>query len=141
LWEDSTGVSVSALRTFLIEFLQKHNAGDSAPDVEAETVTLPPQAAAPVSSVAARAVKAYGAMAAQTPPPIVPPAPQAPPENPAETDLASLLEAAEIRQIHRLIAELDGLARNGVESLSIQLDGRTFLDAVDEAVRLQKSGA
>lgn len=140
LWEDSTGVSVSALRTFLFEFLHKNNAPEPASDIAESIVTMPPLQTAPVSSVAARAVKAYGAMAAHNHPAPPPPVLQAPPEQPPE-DLASLLEANEIRQIHRLIGELDGLARLGIDSLSIKLDGRTFLDAVAEAIRLQKNGA
>lgn len=140
LWEDSTGVSVSALRTFLIEFLQKNNAPIEGVQTETVSVTPTPQPAAPVSTVAARAVKAYGAMAAQNTPHAAPPVPQTPAPEPSEGDLASLLEANEIRQIHRLIAELDALSRSGVETLSIQLDGGTFLDAVDAAVRLQKNG-
>lgn len=142
LWEDSTNVSVSALRTFLIEFLQKQGADASAPVNAPESpAQTTPEPAPPVSPIAARAVKAYGAMSAQnSPPPVLPPAIETP-KAPEQTDLASLLESEEIRQIHRLIAELDSLARGGIESLSIQLDGKTFLDAVEDAVRLQKGNS
>ncbi len=144
LWEDSTAVSVIALRAFLIEFLKKNNAGDvpamteavnEAEDLTAIETVPPP---APVSSVAARAVKAYTSMTTQnayTPPPVA-----TPPENPnnPNADLASLLAADEVRTIHRLIGELDTLSKNGVETLTILMNG-TFLESVSEAIRLQKS--
>lgn len=144
LWEDSTEVSVGALRTFLVEFLKSR--GDSAPEI-AETGdentsimnSLTPETRPPASNVAARAVKAYSSMQAQNygPPPVPAPPPEAPRE---EVDLVSLLAADELRTIHVLIAELDILARKGVQTLTIE-KADSFLQALVEAVRLEKSKA
>lgn len=140
LWEDSTAVSISALRAFLMQFLQKHRAPAPASSITTDIPAPQAQTPAPVSTVAARAAKAYAAIAAQNTPVAPPPQTLQTPTETPETDLGSLLEAEEIRQIHRIIAELDTLTRTGTESLSIQLDGGTFLDAVEAAVLLQKNG-
>ncbi len=135
LWEDSTGVSVTALRTFLIGFLREKG-GQSMPLGQAEHPAQMASGeqgdlAAPSSAVAARAAQAYGATAAHTHH-VQPPSPQ-------ETDdLASLLESDEVRAIHRLITELVILERAGVETLTFQLNG-TFLDSVAEAVRVERT--
>lgn len=144
LWEDSTEVSVGALRTFLIEFLKSR--GDSvpeAPELQGENTSimsgLTPESRPPVSNAAARAVKAYSSMQAQNygPPPVVETAsePQA-----EEVDLVSLLAADELRTIHVLIAELDILARKGVQMLTIE-KADSFLQALVEAVRVEKAKA
>jgi len=138
LWQDSTGVSVGALRTFLIEFLKSHGA-------PAEQVIVPDMAPSEnsagqkpaVSAVAARAVKAYTSMTAATA--YTPPQIQAETPPAAPVDEASLLRADEIRSIHTLIADLDTLAKEGVETLTIQMNGGTFLESLTEAVRLVKA--
>jgi hypothetical protein len=136
LWEDSMSVSVLALHGFLAEFLKSH--GAPLPQEElalsAEADVQEQRVRGPVSSVAARAVKAYTAMA-----PVPPAAPQAPvTETPAEINPADLLSAEEIRTIHNLIADVDALAKAGVQTLTITMTG-TFLDSLVEAVRLTKT--
>lgn len=140
LWEDSTTVSVDALRTFLIEFLKTR--GEALTDEEtalsAAAHQLQADRAAPpdpaISAKAARAVKAYGTAAAH------PAAPDTPVEETGEDgheNLADLLAADELRTIHRLIHELDLLARRGVSMLAIE-KAATFLDALVAAVQLEK---
>lgn len=142
LWEDSTEVTVGALRTFLVEFLKSR--GDAAPEPQhtnTENVSimsgLTPESRAPATHVAAQAVKAYSSMQAQNygPPPVVaaPPEPQA-----EEIDLVSLLAADELRTIHVLISELDTLAARGVQTLTIE-KADSFLQALVEAVRVEKA--
>lgn len=136
LWEDTMSVSVLALHGFLVEFLKSHGAPLPQEElaVSAEAALEQQQARGPVSSVAARAVKAYTAMA--------PTAVASPPiqtvESPVEVNPADLLSAEEIRTIHVLIADVDALAKAGVQTLSITMTG-TFLDSLVEAVRLTKT--
>lgn len=145
LWEDSTSVSVTALRTFLIDFLRNQNGHDTTPDLAQQQQDLPNidmpaeevQPPAPTSTIAMRAAKAYGAMAAQN----TPPAPLQPPQPAGEENLADLLESDEVRQIHQLIAELDDITRKGIESLKIELEGRTFLEAVATAIHAAKESS
>lgn len=144
LWEDSTEVSVGALRTFLIEFLKSR--GDSVSETagsQGENTSimsgLTPESRPPVSNAAARAVKAYSSMQAQNygPPPVIEAAPEPQTE---EVDLVSLLAADELRTIHVLITELDILARKGVQTLTIE-KADSFLQALVEAVRVEKAKA
>lgn len=135
LWEDSTNVSVEALKTFLIQFLKSR--GDEVPEApeaasDSETVTLTPEYRPPASNRAAQAVRAYGAMATQ-PPPAPPPAEQAA----QPVDLVSLLAADEVRTMHVLITELEALSRQGVQTLTIE-KADTFLEALVLAVRAEK---
>jgi len=138
LWEDSMQVSVAALHTFLVEFLKSHGAPlpqeELAVSVEAVNEHAEPRG--PVSSVAARAVKAYTAMAPTTSAPMPPVTNEAP----VEVNPADLLSAEEIRTIHSLIADVDGLAKAGHQTLSITMVG-TFLESLVQAVRLTKTGA
>jgi hypothetical protein len=137
LWEDSTTVSVEALKAFLVEFLKSR--GDDvpeSPDAGTDISLSPaPEYRPPVSNRAAQAVKAYSSMAAQA----VPPNPPAEPEPPqAESvDLVSLLAADEVRTMHVLITELDALSRKGVQTLIIE-KADTFLEALVLAVRAEK---
>lgn len=144
LWEDSTEVSVGALRTFLTEFLKSR--GDAIPEQTAssgENVSimsgLTPESRPPATNVAARAVKAYSSMQAQNygPPPAPTPAPEPQQE---EVDLVSLLAADELRTIHVLMSELDILAAKGVQTLTIE-KADSFLQALVEAVRVEKAKA
>ncbi len=140
LWDDSTGVSVEALKAFLIEFLKTKNGdSDEETDLASEAAAIQPQSPKiqPVNNIAAKAVKAYASIAAQTAPPALIQTVEAP-EN--ETDLSALLEADEIRTIHVLIHELDLLARRGIENLTIE-KADTFLESLVQAVRLEKSKA
>jgi hypothetical protein len=144
LWEDSTEVSVGALRTFLTEFLKSRGdttaeADPTQPENSSIMSGLTPESRPPATNAAARAVKAYGSMQAQNygPPPTPVPTPE--PEA-QEVDLVSLLAADELRTIHVLIAELDILARKGVQTLTIE-KADTFLEALVAAVRAEKAKA
>ncbi len=146
-WEDSTSVSVEALRTFLIEFLKTRGNDDGpATKPQAQTPVTPtaPPPGTNVSPRAAQAMKAYGAMAAQThePPPETPydPAPDESSYEAESGDLADLLAADELRTIHRLIHELDLLARRGITMLTIE-KADTFLESLVAAVQLEKTRA
>jgi hypothetical protein len=144
LWEDSTGVSVTALRAFLIDFLRHQGGGDFIQSQQSvllgmeaiEEITIPAPVT-PTSTIAARAAKAYGAMASQNAPTQIPQA--SPPQfKTGDENLADLLQSDEVRQIHHLITELDIVARTGIESLTIELNGGTFLDAVANAIRIAR---
>lgn len=138
LWEDSAGVSVDALRTFLINFLSGtavQTGLAAAADLASQPPPPPPR---PVNTATARAAGAYQSMADRvephhyTPPPLNEP----PPETP-RTD-ADLLHAAEVRTIHQLIADLDDLAGRGVTELTIE-PADSFLDSLVNAVNAVKS--
>lgn len=141
LWEDSTTVSIEALKVFLSGFLTSKTG--TAPETsnrslsQAETESLPQEPLHPVNTRTARAVKAYGSAAAQASPP---PAPPQMPENNSDRndlDLSELLEADELRTIHVLVTELDNLARNGVQTLTIE-KADSFLKALVFAVQAEK---
>ena len=143
LWEDSTEVSVGALRTFLIEFLKGR--GENVPEEGSANSRnsiisnpLEVKSSAP-DTPAARAAQAYSSVQTQTY--NAPHVPAAPLEPPAEdVDLVSLLEADELRTIHVLIRELDQLAGKGVQTLVIE-KADSFLQALVAAVRLAKQAA
>lgn len=138
LWEDSTQVSVDALKAFLVGFLTSR--GDDVPEARNETqeTGMPaPEYRAPVNTRTARAVKAYSSTAAHAP---TPPNPPEMHDNtiPEETvDLVDLLAADELRTMHVLITELDLLARKGVQTLTIE-KADSFLEALVMAVRAAK---
>lgn len=139
LWQDSMEVSIDALRGFLLDFLKSH--GANPPVSAAETTSLPPiqpEERTPVSPLAARAAQAYGNMYAQTHTahPILPPVETISAE-PEQINPADLLESSEIRDIHALIADLDGLSKQNIQTLPITMIG-TFLESLSEAVRLLK---
>lgn len=143
MWEDSTQVSVEALRSFLLEFLKTR--GEPTPEenngVDPNSIYagLRPEERTPASPMAARAVKAYGTMAMysqQDRPPSPPP--EVTQEQPV--DLADLLRSDELRTIHVLIAELEQLSRRGLQVMTIE-KADTFLEALVQAVRLEKSRA
>lgn len=137
LWQDSTTVSLQALRTFLLDFLK--NNGEATPEEEimareqVENFTPAPHAS-PTNTAAMRAHKAYANMASYGQTPI------APPENPAEktVNLSDLLAVDEVRTMHVLIAELDILHKRGVETLVIE-KADSFLQALVLAVEKIKS--
>ncbi len=145
LWEDSTAVSVEALKAFLIEFLR--NRGDEVPEApplaEAASVQTAPELT-PVNTRTARAVAAYSSTAAHAAqPPVLPETPQNSANTEPPADLVSLLAADEIRTMHVLITELEGLSRQGVQTLVIE-KAETFLSALVLAVRakqLEMAGA
>ncbi len=142
LWEDSTTVSVEALRAFLTEFLKGRgddvpNASMPVPD-DTDPMALTPEYRAPANSTAARAVKAYAATAGSSHPAV----PEAQQQETAQenVDLVNLLKADELRTIHVLIAELDALARKGTQFLTIE-KADTFLESLVAAVNLEKTRA
>jgi hypothetical protein len=141
LWEDSTAVSVEALKAFLVEFLKSR--GDDVPEAQdlqaANILQITPEYRAPVNTRTAQAVKAYGAMAAQTlaTPPAEAQTEQTTAEADASIDLVSLLAADEVRTMHVLISELDAFSRKGVQTLVIE-KADTFLEALVMAVRAEK---
>lgn len=134
LWEDTTSVSVEALRTFLVEFLKTRGDAFAETSITADTSASPAamEQRKPVNPRAAAAVRAYSAMAGQNH--YEPPA-----EEPStEVDLVSLLKADEVRTIHVLIHELEQMAKRGVQTLMIE-KADTFLEALVQAVRTEKS--
>lgn len=140
LWNDTTIVSLQALRTFLIDFLKSK--GDQLTEEEINTPSvfssLTPTAPPPADALNARAHKAYAAMSAYAAPVS---GPSTTPENKPETkNLSDLLAVDELRTMHILIRELDGLAAKGVQTLTIEKD-ETFLKALVQAVDKLRSAA
>lgn len=140
LWEDSASVSVAALRSFLGEFLKSRGKGESVtaapphPDPFNAPYTPPPLM--PATSIAARAMKAYGA---HTPPPVPPPEPPPPQPEPAPANsLSDLLQVDEIRTIHALIAGLNELEKKGVQTLTIE-KAETFLQSLVHAIEAERA--
>lgn len=143
VWEDDMSVSLEALRTFLINFLKTLPGGEDLAQFEAnrqqqESIKKrPPQSVKPTSTHNAKAVRAYQSMASKVE------------ENRDMTGssplkerervpLAALLKSKELRDIHGLIDDLEGLKRQGVEQLHIK-KADTFLEALQNAVRLLRS--
>lgn len=140
LWGDITTVSLQALRTFLVDFLKSK--GDELTEEEINTPSvfspLTPSTPPPADALNARAHKAYAAMSAYAAPV---PGPGTAPENKPETkNLSDLLAVDELRTMHILIRELDGLAAKGVQTLTIEKD-ETFLKALVQAVDKLRSAA
>lgn len=143
LWEDSTGVSVGALRLFLINFLNgtTRQTGLAQPG----TAPLPghppdampppgPVQRRPVNTATARALGAYQSMADRLDPP--PPVPLPPPDISAQTD-ADLVDAGDLRLMHQLIADLETLEKAGIELLTIEKADsfvQSLKNAVDQAL-------
>lgn len=138
LWEDSMAVSIDALRGFLVNFVQgKTHAGTEAGSgADAAAPDAPEQAQAeirpPRDTQTARAMQAYQSMAEHGTghhlPPRLPSAPV------SDVDL---IEAGDVRVIHRLIEALDSLAAAGHESLVLE-KADSFLHSIEQAVsRLQ----
>lgn len=138
LWEDSMAVSIDALRGFLVNFVQgKTHAGtDAGSGADAAAPDAPEQAQAeirpPRDTQTARAMQAYQSMAehgAGHHPPV--PLPTTPVSD------VELIEAGDVRVIHRLIEALDSLAAAGHESLVLE-KADSFLHSIEQAVsRLQ----
>jgi hypothetical protein len=140
LWEDSTSVSIEALRAFLVEFLKSRgNAVPEARNENSDNTLIPgliPEYRPPASNRAAQAVKAYSSMAGQ---PFHAPSPETTePSAPAESDLIDLLKRDDVRTMNALITELDALALKGVQTLTIE-KADTFVESLVLAVRLEKS--
>lgn len=136
-WEDTTAVSVEALRAFLIGFLKEQ--GEKLNESERLNIITPPEPQAPPHSLnpaAARAAQAYSTTASHAAPP--PPEPPQTNNDDSDQSLAELLKADELRTIHVLIYELDTLSRKGVQMLTLE-KADTFLESLVQAVDRQKA--
>lgn len=143
MWEDSTGVSVAALRAFLINFLAgtskqtglaqtagtAPNATSPGPQAGAESPI--PQTSPPVNSMTARAAGAYQSMADRLDP--HPPVVTGPAAGDAPRTDADLVAAADIRLIHALIADLEILEQGGADTLTLE-PAESFLQSLKNAV-------
>lgn len=140
LWEDSTSVSVGALRAFLLEFLAARGVQGVEPsDAQDLLPTYVPPVREPGNPIAAKAMKAYAQTSAQSPPAEphqAPPHAALPSDN---SDLSSLLAQDEITTMRELIRELDLLAARGVQDLTIER-ADTFLEALVAAVSRARPG-
>lgn len=139
LWDDSTQVSVEALKNFLVEFLKDKTQGQGIGNsATSRTEQTPAATRTPVNPVAERAMKAYGVSASHAPS-------SAPEESPAIEIFAEQsaepqdgIESEDIRNMHMLIADLDMLSRQGVQMLTIE-KADSFLEALIMAVRTAKA--
>lgn len=141
LWEDNTSVTVEALHTFLINFLQTLSNDEAIPTSSVQPnqtpqalSTRPPEKIRPTNTKNAKAVRAYQATAGQnhTPAPMQ--------ENTTiSIDADKLpLQSKELRDIHRLIDDLNILNKNKIYSLNI-LKAESFIESLKNAVGLAKS--
>jgi hypothetical protein len=133
LWDDNTSVSIEALRAFLINFLT------TIPDAQQTIIQesnireegdaqRPPESRRPTSTKNAKAVRAYQSMAAQSK------AVTTPSKMPDRIEpTADLLESKELRDIYKLIDNLDVLSRKGVTILNIQ-KAPSFVESLKNAV-------
>lgn len=142
LWDDSIAVSISALKSFLVEFLKtKGVAGTEFFHTEEDAspyAGLTPEKKSPVSPVAARAVKAYGAMAQYAPDPQ--PAQQPVTRIEASQEYtADSMASEDVRTIYMLIKDLEGLQAAGIEMLQLE-KAETFLKSLVDAVGSARSG-
>ncbi len=147
LWEDSTDVSIPALRLFLQNFVTGQDGSAQTvtsaplPGSHAEVKTAPAPASlpgAPVPGTTAKAISAYQTMG-QRSPGYTPPAPPAAPAAQVISDVDTL-SASEVRVIYQLLDDLEKLSAQGYETLSI---GRanSFLESLANAVALLKNGS
>lgn len=137
MWEDSTDVSVTSLRAFLINFLktmpEAETGGTKTDAPSSEKVEISPAAEhlEPKTTVAARAMKAYQSIAEKT-------GGETPSTPPSDPVTAPLVSTPEVRTMHQLIADLDALSKAGLQTLHIER-ADTFLESLVNAVRLAKS--
>ena len=136
LWEDSTNVSVDALRAFLINFLGTLPEAQDiplppSPSKQENLSARPPEARRPTNTKNAKAVRAYQSIAAQseTPRPQQQDAPLKRPEPSAD-----MIESKELRDIYTLIDDLDILVKRGVQDLNIQ-KADSFVESLKNAVK------
>lgn len=140
LWEDTTYVSIDALRSFLNDFLKSH--GNTALEKDSKPKQQNPNdnmhsstQQNRINTQAARAQQAYATTSHYA----VPTEIQEPDEQPSEKiSLIDLLKSDEIRTIHILITELDYLAKKNVHTLVIE-KAETFLKALVMAVEKEKN--
>jgi hypothetical protein len=141
-WVDDTSVSITALRSFLLDFLktlpeaQDYVHGSGASDKPA-VYERPREPRRPTSTRNARAVRAYQTMARRgqeahvTPPP-------PPPASKGEPPGAGELASSELRTIYTLIEQIDALQAQGVSDLHIK-PAESFLQSLSNAVAVEQS--
>lgn len=138
MWEDSTDVSVSALRLFLQNFVSGKTArspsGSEAASNNAFSASEDPSLTPPiapdspaVNSMTARAVSAYQHQTGYRP------APAAAASTPPQSDV-DLVSGEDVRVIYALLSDLDDLASRGVETLRIR-KAASFLESLTNAVQ------
>lgn len=136
LWEDSMGVSIASLRTFLISFVEGKTgqvASEGAPDGDQPAAPPPAPDVRPAQDTHhARAIHAYQSMAEKGGS-----AHHAPPPTPASD--VDLVHAEDVRAIHVLIADLKMLDDAGHTTLALERSD-SFLHALQDAVSRLKSG-
>lgn len=139
LWEDTTGVSVNALHLFLIDFIKSKPETSTLDFSQSETIKgrRPPQSSRPTSTQNAKAVRAYQAMANHTPPR----------EQIIKTDVnrnendksnLDMIKSQELRDIYKLIKDLELLSNNNIMQLKINPAG-SFVESLKNAVKVEKS--
>lgn len=141
LWEDSMGVSIAALRAFLVDFVDGKTGSplSGAAPRSPSGAPLPVPPAGPEQRPAqdtkhARAVQAYQSMADKT----AGSAYQAPPPPPPAGDV-DLVQSEDVRAIHGLIADLKLLEEAGHAELVLE-KSESFIGALQAAVARLKSG-
>lgn len=144
LWEDSMGVSIAALRAFLVDFVDGKTGSppSGAAPRSPSGAPLPAPPAGPEHRPAqdtkhARAVQAYQSMADKTAGSVY----QAPPPPPAAAAPAGdvdLVQSEDVRAIHGLIADLKLLEEAGHAELVLE-KSKSFLGALQAAVARLKS--
>lgn len=138
-WEGTPSVTVEALRAFLINFLKTlPGAEDSSLIQQNDTVisARPPEKIRPTNTKNAKAVRAYQSMASKIHPPKA--KPPAPDKIKTVEPTADLLESKELRDIHKLIEDLDMLSSRGVQTLYIR-EADDFVASLKNAVHLEMS--
>ncbi len=141
LWEDTTEVSVVALRGFLEDLLGLTH---SLPQMTTDSLPLPPvsadQPTAPqtASSHAAKAYRNTGRVVHDENVEIIAPVPVIPPSEPVSDTAVRLGDdfgEAEREIMRGYLQDLVGLERAGVTFLTLRRS-LTFLESIDQAIKL-----
>lgn len=132
LWDDDTSVSVVALRTFLLDFLK------TIPGTKSKPVRVAPNAQNQEKEI--KRTKSLNAQAANA---YENTAQQAQDYNPEYESIElepteDQLQSEEIRDIHKLIHDLNTLSHNNIQTLHI-LRAESFIESLKNAVYLAKS--
>jgi hypothetical protein len=136
LWEDSTDVSVSALKMFLQNFASgKTQAVSGQIEKQESSLSSPaaplPAPGIPANTMTARAIGAYQQVAPKSA--MIPP-----PAAPIPQSDADLISGEDMRIIYQLMSDLDDISARGVETLHIQ-KAATFLESLTNAVNAVKN--
>lgn len=141
LWQDNTSVSVTALRTFLIDFLKtipeakdisfvKQDKSDDSLKVR------PHEKSRPTNTHNAKAVRAYQTMANHSESKKTNPHNTPPKINNDPT--ADKIQSQELRDIYALIQNLEIIQERGVQNLTIQ-KADSFVESLKNAVKIALS--